>query len=199
MIDLIRNDPSICYHPRLAAAFVPVSIEAPDELAAGWRVGADGRCTPPPPEPEPPPSASALLPKLAFLRRFTQEERIAIRAQGKTDPVIKDFWLLLDLADTVDVTDPGMVQTIRYLEHPGRRAGFDPAGGGAMSETFLHGVRVIEIDDGPRPIRSVETGVIGLIGTAPDADVTVFPLDTPVLVAGSRLKAAQLGAEGTLP
>ena len=38
-----------------------------------------------------------------------------------------------------------------------------------MPETFLHGVEVIEIDTGPRPIRTVRSGVIGIVGTAPGA------------------------------
>jgi len=68
---------------------------------------------------------------------------------------------------------------------------------------FLHGVEVIEIDDGPRPIRTVRSAVIGLIGTAPDANAAEFPLNQPVLIAGSRLKAAKLDTtgnrKGTLP
>lgn len=38
-----------------------------------------------------------------------------------------------------------------------------------MSETFLHGVEVVEIDDGKRPIRTVRSGIIGVVGTAPDS------------------------------
>ncbi|MCX8016372.1 MAG: phage tail sheath subtilisin-like domain-containing protein [Rhodocyclaceae bacterium] len=68
-----------------------------------------------------------------------------------------------------------------------------------MSETFLHGVEVVEIDDGLRPIRTVRSSVIGVVGTAPEADAAAFPLDTPVLIAGSRREAAKLGAAGTLP
>ena len=68
-----------------------------------------------------------------------------------------------------------------------------------MAEHFLHGVEVVEIDNGPRPIRTVRSSVIGLVGTAPDADETQFPLHTPVLIAGSRLEAARLGRSGTLP
>lgn len=68
-----------------------------------------------------------------------------------------------------------------------------------MAETFLHGVEVVEIDDGIRPIRTVRSSVIGVIGTAPDADADKFPLDTPVLIAGSRREAAKLGTTGTLP
>lgn len=42
-----------------------------------------------------------------------------------------------------------------------------------MSEKFLHGVEVVEINDGPRPIRTVRSSVIGVIGTAPDAQQEV--------------------------
>ena len=79
-----------------------------------------------------------------------------------------------------------------------------------MPDYFLHGVEVVEIDNGPRPIRTVRSSVIGLIGTAPDLDAAIrpatfaddeswnaakaaFPLNTPVLIAGSRREAAKLG------
>lgn len=73
-----------------------------------------------------------------------------------------------------------------------------------MTETFLHGVEVVEVSDGTRPISTVRSAVIGLVGTAPRADATAFPLNTPVLIAGSRTQAAKLLAnaganEGTLP
>ncbi|ATO57119.1 phage tail sheath subtilisin-like domain-containing protein [Bartonella sp. 1-1C] len=72
-----------------------------------------------------------------------------------------------------------------------------------MATGFLHGVEVIEIDDGTRPLRAVQSAVIGIIGTAPDADEQVFPLNTPVLVSGSLSKAAKLDRigrqRGTLP
>lgn len=61
---------------------------------------------------------------------------------------------------------------------------------------FLHGVEVVEIDDGIRPIRTVRSSIIGIVGTAPDASAA-FPLDIPVLVTGPR-QAAGLGATGTL-
>jgi phage tail sheath protein FI len=72
-----------------------------------------------------------------------------------------------------------------------------------MSEAFLHGVEVVTIDDGPRPIQTVRASVIGVIGTAPDADAARFPLNTPVLIAGRRTEAAALDTTGnnagTLP
>ncbi|KZN36702.1 phage tail sheath subtilisin-like domain-containing protein [Pseudoalteromonas luteoviolacea] len=64
---------------------------------------------------------------------------------------------------------------------------------------FLHGVEVIEAQSGTRPIKTVKSSVIGLIGTAPAADADKFPLNTPVLIAGKRAEAALLGTEGTLP
>ena len=70
-------------------------------------------------------------------------------------------------------------------------------------EQFLHGVEVIEIDTGARPISTVRASIIGIVGTAPDADPAAFPLNTPVLIAGSRREAALLDTvgdgEGTLP
>jgi phage tail sheath protein len=76
-----------------------------------------------------------------------------------------------------------------------------------MSETYLHGVEVLEIDTGPRPISTVRSSVIGIVGTAPLADDAAFPLNVPVLIAGSLREAAKLVAktdtdnqgEGTLP
>ena len=69
---------------------------------------------------------------------------------------------------------------------------------------LLHGVEVIELDQGTRPIKTVKSSVIGLIGTAPGADAEKFPLNTPVLIAGKRSEAAALVKdttknEGTLP
>lgn len=67
-----------------------------------------------------------------------------------------------------------------------------------MTTTFLHGVEVLQIDTGARPIQTVRSSVIGLIGTAPAADAAKFPLNTPVLVA-SRSDMAGLGTTGTIP
>ncbi len=68
-----------------------------------------------------------------------------------------------------------------------------------MPEQYLHGVEVVEIDTGTRPIRTVRSSVIGMVGTAPNADPALFPLNKPVLIAGKRSDAAGLGDVGTLP
>lgn len=64
---------------------------------------------------------------------------------------------------------------------------------------FLHGPEVVTIDDGSRPISTASTSVIGIVGTAPEADEAEFPLNEPVLIIGSLTKAAKLGDSGTLP
>lgn len=42
-----------------------------------------------------------------------------------------------------------------------------------MAEKFLHGVEVLEIDSGARPIATVKSAVIGIVGTAPDSQLEV--------------------------
>ncbi|WP_353288718.1 phage tail sheath subtilisin-like domain-containing protein [Wolbachia endosymbiont (group A) of Pogonocherus hispidulus] len=68
-----------------------------------------------------------------------------------------------------------------------------------MTEQFLHGVNVIEVTSGARTVRTAKSSVIGVIGTAHDADEQKFPLNSPVLIVGSLKEAAKLGKRGTLP
>ena len=63
---------------------------------------------------------------------------------------------------------------------------------------YLHGVRVIELNDGTRPIRSIPTAVIGMVCTAEDADPVFFPLDTPVLITNVQTAVGKAGVKGTL-
>lgn len=68
-----------------------------------------------------------------------------------------------------------------------------------MPLQFLHGVEVIDIDDGARTVQTLKSSVIGIVGTAPDAVAEDFPYNKPVLIAGSLKEAAKLGVSGTLP
>lgn len=63
---------------------------------------------------------------------------------------------------------------------------------------YLHGVRVIEINEGTRPIRTVSTAVVGMVCTGSDADLAVFPLDTPVLITNVQAAIGKAGVLGTL-
>ncbi|HGS4917056.1 TPA: phage tail sheath C-terminal domain-containing protein [Vibrio cholerae] len=64
---------------------------------------------------------------------------------------------------------------------------------------FLHGVEVIEIDDGSRPIQTVKSAVIGLVGTAPlsaAATAASLIIGTAILNDGLKLTAVKTGTEG---
>src|SRR5471032_418482 len=63
---------------------------------------------------------------------------------------------------------------------------------------FHHGVQVVEINDGTRVISTVSTAIIGMVCTANDADATVFPLDTPVLITDVIAAQGKAGKTGTL-
>ncbi|MBC3994324.1 phage tail sheath protein [Morganella morganii] len=67
-----------------------------------------------------------------------------------------------------------------------------------MAQDYHHGVRVIEINDGTRPIRTVSTAIVGMVCTADDADAKQFPLNNPVLVTDIRSALGKAGDTGTL-
>lgn len=58
---------------------------------------------------------------------------------------------------------------------------------------LTHGIEVLELDSGVRPVTTVRTSVIGLVGTAPRG-----PLNTPTLLTGPRNAADVFGAGGSL-
>lgn len=67
-----------------------------------------------------------------------------------------------------------------------------------MATDYHHGVRVVEVNDGIRPIRTIATAVIGIVCTSDDADATYFPLNTPVLVTNIMTAIGKAGTDGTL-
>lgn len=67
-----------------------------------------------------------------------------------------------------------------------------------MPADYHHGVRVFEIADGARSIRTTETEIIGFVATAADADATAFPLNTAVLVTNVQTAVGKAGVAGTL-
>ncbi|MCL1075981.1 phage tail sheath protein [Shewanella dokdonensis] len=63
---------------------------------------------------------------------------------------------------------------------------------------YHHGVRVVEINEGTRTIRTVATSVIGIVATGDDADVDQFPLNQPVLLTTPKNAIGKAGKTGTL-
>jgi len=66
-------------------------------------------------------------------------------------------------------------------------------------DIYLHGIETIEKNDGPRSVQTIDTGIIGLIGTAPAAVSALWPLNTPIPIFGIGDAATGLGKTGTVP
>lgn len=67
-----------------------------------------------------------------------------------------------------------------------------------MADNYHHGVRVTEVSNGTRTLRTISTSVIGVVCTAFDADEAQFPIDTPVLITDVAAAIGKSGKEGTL-
>jgi len=63
---------------------------------------------------------------------------------------------------------------------------------------FKHGISVTEVSTGARTLTAVSTAIIGLVGTAPDADPAAYPLNKPILISDIEATIGDIGAEGTL-
>lgn len=68
-----------------------------------------------------------------------------------------------------------------------------------MTDIQLHGIETVEKNNGPRPVQTIDTGVIGIIGTANDASDTLWPKDKPKMILGDGDDMNGLGDTGTLP
>ncbi len=64
--------------------------------------------------------------------------------------------------------------------------------------SYHHGTRLSESSETPVLVQVAQTAVVGLLGTAPDADADKFPLNTPVLLKGTPTDADGIGDTGTL-
>lgn len=84
-------------------------------VGPGWGYVGGAFVAPPPPAPAP----KQPITRLAFLRRFPAEARIAIRAAATTDPVLADAMSLLDLAEDVLTDDPDTLRLIGYCQQQG--------------------------------------------------------------------------------
>lgn len=67
-----------------------------------------------------------------------------------------------------------------------------------MSDIFLHGIETIEKTDGPRPVQTIDTGIIGAVCTAPLADDSLWPLNKPIAIHGYSGSTEGMGATGTM-
>lgn len=119
-VDVVTGDPAEFFHPDIAKDFVPV----PDQVESDWSVTAGKWSAPTPIEPVAPVAPAPVYPKVSpvqFKLLFTPQERVAIKAARATDPVIDDFY---DIVEDVRLThvDLGLKSTqaaIGYLAQQG--------------------------------------------------------------------------------
>jgi hypothetical protein len=74
---------------------------------------------PPEPPAEQPTVVGRVMSKLAYLRLFTQTERIAIRNAAEGSDALKDYLELLNIAEEVNTADPDIQAALRMLEAVG--------------------------------------------------------------------------------
>jgi len=93
-VDVVTGDPADFFHPDIAIQFEIV----PNQVESGWRRSPDtGTWTAP--ELIPPTPASVEAPKVSpveFKLLFTAAERVAIKASRASDPVIDDFFSIIE-------------------------------------------------------------------------------------------------------
>lgn len=57
--------------------------------------------------------------RLAFMQRFTQPERLAIRQAAKTEPEIEDYLAMVDAATFIDLTRADTIASVNALASAG--------------------------------------------------------------------------------
>ena len=90
----VSTNPQEQFHPDIAAEFEPV----PDDVQAGWARNEAGEweAPAPTPEPTPAPTESPKVSPVEFKLLFTPQERVAIKAVRASDPVIDDFFSIVE-------------------------------------------------------------------------------------------------------
>ena len=102
--------------PQIAQQF----IACPDEVEQNWTY-EDGEWKEPklpePPEPPGPPEPhyETRIGKAEFLMLFTSEERVAIRAERNNDPIVSDFFSVLEISEFIDVKEDTTINGVNYL------------------------------------------------------------------------------------
>lgn len=84
----ISTDPAAHFHPSIAAEFQLV----PDNVQSGWRLMEGIWTEPAPVDPPAPVAEYPTVSPIEFKLLFTAQERVAIKAARATDPVIDDFY-----------------------------------------------------------------------------------------------------------
>lgn len=113
--DVCEGAPQYLFAPEVAALY---STEVPEGTKPGY-VLTDGNWAAPP-VPPPAPEPAIVPPKVSpveFLLLFTSQERVAIRAARQTDPVLDDFFGIVEdpRLTFVNLALPSVQGALQYL------------------------------------------------------------------------------------
>jgi hypothetical protein len=65
------------------------------------------------------PNPSRIMTHLAFMKRLTTEERVAISSLEDSQPLIRDWAKMFSMAEEINLDDPDLVQGLYGLEQMG--------------------------------------------------------------------------------
>jgi len=83
----------------------------------GWLY--DGSNFTEPKQPEVEPFKTSILTPYEFLKRFTSEERKAIKAATLTNPDVDDLWTMFTVAQNIDLKNEDTINGVNALESLG--------------------------------------------------------------------------------
>ncbi len=114
-IDVVDGNPADFFHPSIASEFVVV----PDEVESGWLLDSETEewAAPESATPAQVLATPQKIDVISFKLLFTSSERIKAKELRATDPVIDDFWSILDDPRTqnVDMSLTSVQQAIAYI------------------------------------------------------------------------------------
>lgn len=114
--DVCQGNPAECYTPEVAAYY---TTEVGDDIVNGATWDGSKWVNPPaPPAPPPPvPQYSKTMTPIEFRLLFISAERIAIKTAAKTDPIVEDFWSIINDPELtqVNVADAQIIEALDYL------------------------------------------------------------------------------------
>lgn len=109
----VSTDPAAQFHPDIASQFEPV----PDTVSRGWHRVDDTWTEPTPVEPAPEPVSYPTVSPVEFMLLFKSQERVDIKAIRDTDPMVDDFFQLLEdpRLQSVRLGQPSVQEGLAYL------------------------------------------------------------------------------------
>lgn len=122
----VSATPAEHFHPDLASQFVAVPVE----VQAGWKLDGETWEAPAPADPPPATDLVIIYPTVGpihFKMLFTAAERLKAKELRASDPMLDDFWELIEdpRTDVVNLGLQSVQQAVEYTLTVAQAAGVD--------------------------------------------------------------------------